>query len=61
MALPMYPLEADWHVGRHAVQEICAFLAGGSRWATRHGFYPELLTWLDVAASVAAECHLACE
>eukprot|EP00969_Alexandrium_andersonii_P308758 13646128-Alexandrium_andersonii.AAC.1 len=61
MAFPMFPLECDWHVDRHAAQEIYALLVNRSRWATRHKFYPELLTWLDVAASVACERHLARE
>eukprot|EP00969_Alexandrium_andersonii_P238848 10543139-Alexandrium_andersonii.AAC.1 len=54
-------MESYWEVDRAAAQEIYAFLVHVARWVPSHGFHPELLTWLQEVASLAAECHIACE
>eukprot|EP00969_Alexandrium_andersonii_P125381 5542584-Alexandrium_andersonii.AAC.1 len=54
-------MDSYWEVDRAAAQETYAFLVNVARWASRHRFFPELLTWLEESATLAAECHVACE
>eukprot|EP00969_Alexandrium_andersonii_P204380 9031842-Alexandrium_andersonii.AAC.1 len=49
---------SHWDVSHSRAQEVCAFLCWVAAWARSEGFFAELVTLLETAATAAGACHL---
>eukprot|EP00969_Alexandrium_andersonii_P020465 894319-Alexandrium_andersonii.AAC.1 len=54
-------MASHWEVNHSKAQEVCAFLSWVAVWAKQEGFFAELVTLLETAATAAGQCQLSSE